>query len=103
VIVSTASTSLNAWRRNAAVAPSKTWRGWGDPLVSEALHDRAADNWRTLLAIADAAGGEWPKRARDAALALASLDDAESTRELLLRNLKALFDPVPADPKGIRQ
>jgi Protein of unknown function (DUF3631) len=68
-----------------------------DPPVPEALHDRAADNWRTLLAIADAAGGEWPKRARDAALALAALDDAESTRELLLADLRALFEPVLGD------
>jgi putative DNA primase/helicase len=68
-----------------------------DPPVPEALHDRAADNWRTLLAIADCAGGEWPKRARDAALALASIEDSESTRELLLRDLKALFNPVPED------
>jgi hypothetical protein len=26
------------------------------------VHSRAADNWRPLHAIADAAGGEWPKR-----------------------------------------
>lgn len=31
-----------------------------DPEVPPELHDRAADNWRPLLAIADAAGGEWP-------------------------------------------
>ena len=68
-----------------------------DPAVPDALHDRAADNWRTLLAIADCAGGEWPKRARDAALALASIEDTESTRELLLGDLKALFDPVRED------
>jgi len=30
------------------------------------LFNRAADNWRPLLAIADAAGGEWPARARRA-------------------------------------
>lgn len=45
-----------------------------DPEVPAALHDRAADNWRTLLAIAECAAGEWPKRARDAALALASIE-----------------------------
>jgi len=31
------------------------------------IFNRAADNWRPLLAIADLAGGEWPERARQAA------------------------------------
>lgn len=34
------------------------------------LNNRAADNWEPLLAIADLAGGEWPKLARDAERAL---------------------------------
>ncbi len=41
-----------------------------DPDVPESLNDRAADNWRPLLAIADRAGGDWPDRARTAALIL---------------------------------
>src|SRR5262249_51436770 len=41
-----------------------------DPQMPEALNDRAADNWRPLLAIADLAGGEWPQLARQAALTL---------------------------------
>jgi putative DNA primase/helicase len=57
------------------------------------LHDRAADNWRPLLAIADAAGGAWPERARKAALTLAAADDQskikfanhEATEGLALR------------------
>ena len=32
-----------------------------DPVVPPELHDRAADNWRPLLAIADLVGGEWPE------------------------------------------
>ena len=43
-----------------------------DPAVPDQLHDRAADNWRPLLAIADAAGGEWPERARKAAKTLSA-------------------------------
>ncbi len=34
------------------------------------LNDRARDNWTPLLAIASLAGGAWPERARQAALAL---------------------------------
>lgn len=46
-----------------------------DPTVPGELHDRAADNARPLLAIASLAGGEWPKRARVALLALAGAAD----------------------------
>jgi hypothetical protein len=64
-----------------------------DPPVPSALNDRAADNWRPLLAIADAAGGEWPEQARAAALALSS--DAEASDEaagvMLLADLRTLF------------
>lgn len=38
-----------------------------DPDVPTTLHDRAADNWRVLLAIGDAARGRWPTTARKAA------------------------------------
>jgi Protein of unknown function (DUF3631) len=40
------------------------------PTLPEELNDRAQDNWELLLAIADAAGGHWPQKARQAALAL---------------------------------
>lgn len=63
-----------------------------DPAVPEELHDRAQDNWRTLLAIADTAGGVWPDRARKAARVLSAADkDTASARELLLGDLRWLF------------
>jgi hypothetical protein len=47
--------------------------------VPYGLNDRACDNWSPLLAIADLAGGEWPQRARAAALDLsgAGRDDEQ--------------------------
>ena len=42
------------------------------PTCPAGVFNRAADNWRPLLAIADAAGGEWPTRARRAAAILAA-------------------------------
>jgi putative DNA primase/helicase len=58
-----------------------------DPAMPLGLNDRQADNWRLLLALADAAGGDWPARARDAAIALSKADDdAES------RGIQALAD-----------
>ncbi len=38
-----------------------------DPDMPATLSGRAADNWRPLIAIADAAGGDWPARARQIA------------------------------------
>ena len=52
-----------------------------DPAIPSALHDRAADNWRPLLAIAHLAGGAWPTLAAQAAVALSGHDgDEDSTR-----------------------
>jgi hypothetical protein len=70
-----------------------------DPGVPGELHDRAADNWRVLLAIADEAGGDWPERARKAAVALtlAGADDAETTRIALLTDIQGAFDAKGVD------
>jgi hypothetical protein len=61
--------------------------------VPAELNDRDADNWQPLLAIADLAGGEWPKRARDAALALSGVDEPNSLGTQLLADIKAAFRP----------
>lgn len=59
------------------------------------LEDRAADTWEPLIAVADLAKGEWPKRARKAALAMVSAEsviDAEaSLGARLLADIKAIF------------
>lgn len=57
------------------------------------VEDRAADVWEPLVAIADAAGGQWPDRARAACRTLAGTgagDEADATR--LLADLYAAFD-----------
>jgi hypothetical protein len=56
------------------------------------IHNREADNWAPLLAIADAAGGAWPERARAAAAAghTAGGDEA-SLIELLLGDIQDIF------------
>ena len=40
------------------------------------LEDRAADTWEPMIAVADLAGGHWPRAARKAAVALTSDRDA---------------------------
>jgi putative DNA primase/helicase len=69
--------------------------GHADPDMPEALHDRAQDNWRPLLAIADLARWDWPQRARWAAQALSAQtgDQAEQSRGvLLLTDIRQVFD-----------
>lgn len=48
-----------------------------EPETPAALNDRAADAWEPLLAIADLAGGDWPGRARRAAVSLAGSDGTD--------------------------
>lgn len=64
-----------------------------DVPVPDELNDRAADSWEPLLAIADAAGGAWPQRARLAAVALSSAeDDQVSVGIRLLGDIREVFD-----------
>jgi Protein of unknown function (DUF3631) len=68
-----------------------------DPDVLPALNDRQTDNWQPLLAIADVAGGDWPQRAREAALGLSAVDeDAETFGVQLLGDIKEVFARVEA-------
>ena len=63
-----------------------------DPAIPDVLNDRAADNWRPLLAIADLAGGDWPNCARDAACLLSGEGhDATSINVELLADIRLAF------------
>lgn len=71
-----------------------------DSVVPDSLNDRAADNWRPLLAIADLAGGEWPKAARKAALVLSGGDldtEEDGPGVMLLGDVMLLFRKHEAD------
>jgi hypothetical protein len=67
--------------------------------VLAALHDRAADCWRPLLALADAIGGRWPARAREAAIALSGGDSGadNDVASELLKDIQAIFNDRPDD------
>jgi hypothetical protein len=60
------------------------------------IEDRAADNWEPLVAVADAAGGHWPAKARTAALVLVHASEQHDTdRSLgmrLLADVRAVCD-----------
>ena len=59
------------------------------------LINRAADNWRPLLAIADLAGGDWPKRARAVAEAAEAAKQDQSKRTLVLSDIRDFFAARP--------
>jgi hypothetical protein len=62
--------------------------------VPEMSNDRAMDNWRPLLAIAELSGGAWPEKARQAALALSGEDpEAGSLGVRLLADIRDAFKP----------
>lgn len=68
------------------------------PEMPEGIVDRDADVWEALIAVANAAGGDWPKRARDAAVALVA-DSKGSTPSLgiqLLTDLRLVFNTADA-------
>jgi hypothetical protein len=63
------------------------------PELPEALDDRAQDVWEPLLAIADLAGGDWPVRARAAAVVLSTGEsrEDESDGARLLQDILDVF------------
>lgn len=66
------------------------------PAMPDGITDRAADTWEPLLAIADAAGGDWPKRARAAAVALVA-EKSEKEPSLgvrLLGDIRQVFSTI---------
>jgi putative DNA primase/helicase len=65
-----------------------------DPEMPDGVFNRRADNLRPILAISDAAGGEWPDRARKAAgKSLEGGEADEGSRlELLLADIRDIFD-----------
>lgn len=88
-------TAAAAWAeaRLAALAEAR-------PGLPEALDDRAQDIMEPLLAVADKAGGEWPERARRAAVALLTGEEREDSESLgvrLLREVRDIFNSEGAD------
>jgi hypothetical protein len=71
-----------------------------EPELPEELDDRAQDIIEPLLAIAEEVGGEWPVRARQAAVALLTgehREDAESLGVQLLRDCRTAFNESGED------
>jgi len=69
------------------------------PDMPAGVEDRAADCWEPLIAIADKAGGDWPRRAREAAVHFvnAGKDNSQSLNVRLLADLRTIFDSIGDD------
>ena len=73
-----------SWAREAELT--------SDPIMPVQLRDRQADNWRPLIAIADALGADWARRAREAALSWAGQHHEEDAAVVLLGDIRDIFD-----------
>jgi hypothetical protein len=80
---------LEVWAAKTIDAVTGVW-----PTMPAGIEDRAADVWEALLAVADAAGGQWPDRARVAAVTLVAVqrDAQPSLGVKLLADIKTVFD-----------
>jgi hypothetical protein len=69
------------------------------PLFPSGVTDRAADNWETLLAIAELAGDDWTGRGRQAAVHLTAetREQQPGERVELLRDIRTVMDDLMVD------
>ncbi|MFF2805755.1 DUF3631 domain-containing protein [Streptomyces sp. NPDC058000] len=80
---------LAAWAEQVTDRVMGAW-----PDMPDGVTDRPADVWEPLLAIADAAGGNWPERAREACVTLVTASKANDKGSLGIRLLTDLRDHV---------
>jgi hypothetical protein len=75
----------------AAVVGPATGEAW--PEMPDGIVDRPQEIWEPLVAVADAAGGDWPRRAREACLSLCRVaEDRRTTLGVrLLADLRTIF------------
>jgi putative DNA primase/helicase len=90
------STELQRFARMIArwTSDNRDTLGASDPDTG-ALFNRAADNWRPLIAIADQAGGDWPVRVRAIAEASEASKEDRSIRAMLLADIRNVLAARP--------
>ena len=80
---------LAEWADAVRESVAEAW-----PEMPDGVSDRPADVWEPLLAVADAAGGHWPERARAACLELVHATRGGEEASLGIRLLTDLRDKV---------
>ncbi len=83
---------LTAWVREGE---RLTALGDAEPEMPESIEDRQQDAWEPLIAIADAAGGDWPGKARKACVQLCTQADGVDDDDIqLLADIEDIFTAV---------
>ncbi|EFF90652.1 conserved hypothetical protein [Streptomyces sp. e14] len=80
---------LAEWAESVREHVTDAW-----PELPEGITDRPADVWEPLITVADAAGGDWPARARIACLELVNAAHDNDEASLGVRLLTDLRDKV---------
>ncbi|MFE4817419.1 DUF3631 domain-containing protein [Streptomyces sp. NPDC056704] len=80
---------LAAWAEQVRDQVTDAW-----PELPDGISDRPGDVWEPLLAVADAVGGDWPKRAREACAALVKASRTNDKGSIGVRLLTDLRDHV---------
>ncbi|MFE2833670.1 DUF3631 domain-containing protein [Streptomyces mirabilis] len=80
---------LSAWAEQVRGQVTDAW-----PELPDGISDRPGDVWEPLLAVADAVGGNWPKRAREACAALVKASRTNDKGSIGVRLLTDLRDHV---------
>jgi Protein of unknown function (DUF3631) len=96
IATATIRAALETWsRQDGLIEKLRALR----PEIPEELDDRQADICESLLAIADVAGADWPKRCRESLVSLcaADIDDDESIGVKLLSAIREAFNAMNAD------
>ena len=81
--------AMGSWARSVALDIASSW-----PDMPEKIQDRARECWEPLIAIADLAGGDWPERARAAAIELVLGNEAHpvlSPAQRVLSDLRTVW------------
>lgn len=83
---------LTDWGESVVDSITDVW-----PVMPAGIEDRDADVWESLLAVADAAGGDWSQQARNAAVTLVteSKQSSPSLGVRLLADLQQVFGDKP--------
>lgn len=80
---------LATWADQVSDRVREAW-----PQMPDGITDRPADVWEPLLAIADAAGGDWPERARAACVEMVNASQVDDKGSIGIRLLTDLRDHV---------
>jgi hypothetical protein len=91
---------LAAW-----VGPLAAQIGDAQPAMPPGMSDRAEDTWEPLIAVADAAGGHWPRTARHVARVMsaeaAKADTDQDTGTRLLTDMREVFGDADRLPTTV--